>query len=47
VTYYFTLFQPRYRQPVDPVLMILASYLLWSGGDRSPKFEFQQTHTEL
>jgi hypothetical protein len=30
VTYYFTLVQPRYRHPIDPVLMILASYLVWA-----------------
>jgi len=39
VTYYFTLVQPRYRHPIDPVLMILASYFVWSwsaGGSRLP-----------
>jgi hypothetical protein len=30
VTYYFTLVQPRYRHPIDPVLMLLAAYL-WKG----------------
>jgi hypothetical protein len=32
VTYYFTLVQPRYRLPVDPVLMILAA-CLWRSFD--------------
>lgn len=28
LTYYLTLVQPRYRHPIDPVLMLLASYLM-------------------
>jgi Dolichyl-phosphate-mannose-protein mannosyltransferase len=45
MTYYFTLVQPRYRLPVDPALMVLASYLLWS--TRRARFEPQKTYTEL
>jgi hypothetical protein len=47
VTYYFTLVQPRYRHPIDPVLMILASYLVWGRADRGPRLPVQKTYTEL
>ncbi len=47
ITYYFTVVQPRYRLPVDPALMVLASYLLWGRGAGRPRFEPQKTYTEL
>jgi hypothetical protein len=47
ITYYFTLVQPRYRLPIDPALMLLASYLLWGRGAGRPRLELQKTYTEL
>ena len=47
VTYYFTLVQPRYRHPIDPVLMILASYFVWGRAERDSRFGVQKTYTEL
>ena len=47
ITYYFTLVQPRYRLPIDPALMLLASYLAWRGAEKSSSLERQKTYTEL